>query len=219
LRSARFVSAVEVEEGRRLSEVIVKQLTGGDPITARFLFAEYFTYVPTFKLFLACNHKPVIRGTDHAIWRRIHLVPFTVTIPADQQDKNLLDKLKAELPGILAWAVQGSVLWQQQGLAPPRAVTEQTKEYRNEMDVLGAFLDECCMVVPQGRVVNGTLYARFKQWADTNEEWVMPQKMFALRLKERGFVSFKGHASRGWQGLELREQAGPGVQGYLHEKF
>jgi putative DNA primase/helicase len=120
LRGARLVGAVEVESGRRLAEVLIKEVTGGDLISARFLHAEWFSFKPEFKIFLAANHKPVIRGTDHAIWRRIHLIPFNVQIPEAERDKELPDKLKAELPGILNWAIDGCILWRDQGLTPPR---------------------------------------------------------------------------------------------------
>ncbi|HLI51013.1 MAG TPA: phage/plasmid primase, P4 family, partial [Thermomicrobiaceae bacterium] len=122
LRGARFVAAVETEDGRRLSEPLVKQLTGGDRVTARFMRAEWFEFSPTFKLWLATNHKPVIRGTDHAIWRRIRLIPFTVTIAEADQDKELPAKLRAEMPGILRWAIDGCLSWQRDGLGVPEAV-------------------------------------------------------------------------------------------------
>jgi putative DNA primase/helicase len=147
LRGARLVGAVEVESGRRLAEVLVKEMTGGDRITARFLHSEFFTFKPEFKIFLAANHKPVIRGTDHAIWRRIHLIPFNVQIPKKEQDRELPEKLKAELPGILNWALEGCLMWQEHGLEPPQEVQTATEEYREEMDPLGDFLAECCTLL------------------------------------------------------------------------
>jgi len=207
LRGARLVTAVEVEEGRRLSEVVVKQVTGGDPITARFLYSENFEFKPQFKLFLACNHKPVIRGTDHAIWRRIRLIPFTVEIPDDQQDKELPLKLRAELPGILTWAVKGCLDWQRDGLAAPKEVLHATKEYREEMDVLGMFLDECCDT--QGEVLTGHLFGAYKNWAEAQEEYVMSQKLFALKLRERGFTPYARHGNRYWREISLKSGVAP----------
>ena len=137
LRGARFVATSEVEEGQRFGEALVKQLTGGDTITARFLFAEYFEFVPTFTIWLAANHKPVIKGDDHAMWRRIRLIPFSVTISDDKQDKELPNKLRQEFSGILNWAIAGCLQWQAQGLNPPQDVMEATHEYQAEMDVLG----------------------------------------------------------------------------------
>lgn len=140
LHGARLVSAVEVEGGRRLAEAQVKQLTGGDLIAARFLYQEFFEFRPAFKLFLGVNHTPVIQGTDHGIWRRIHLVPFTVTIAKEDQDKRLGEKLRAERSGILRWAVEGGLAWQAEGLEPPLVVSMATEEYRAEMAILARFL-------------------------------------------------------------------------------
>ncbi|ROR03388.1 phage/plasmid primase, P4 family, partial [Desulfosoma caldarium] len=148
LRGARFVAAAESAEGRRLDEALIKRLTGGDTISARFLYAEPFEFKPQCKIVIATNHKPDIRGQTSAIWRRMRLVPFTVQIPPEEQDRELGQKLEAELPGILAWAVRGCLEWQRQGLQPPEAVTEATEGYRSEMDTIGDFIDECCVVHP-----------------------------------------------------------------------
>ncbi|GAF75138.1 unnamed protein product, partial [marine sediment metagenome] len=146
LKGARFVTAIEAEAGRRLAEALVKQLTGGDRVTARLLYSEYFEFTPTHKLYLAVNHKPVIRGTDHAIWRRIRLIPYDVTIPDEDQDKHLSDRLAAEREGILAWLVRGCLEWQRDGLGMPDAVRKATASYRSEMDVLGEFIADCCVI-------------------------------------------------------------------------
>ena len=130
LAGVRFVTVNEVEDGQNLAESLMKQLTGNDTITARFLYAEHFDYKPQFKLFIRANHKPVIKNTDEGIWRRIRLIPFTVTIPEEERDKRLLQKLKDELPGILAWAVEGCLEWQQYGLGMPEEVKQAVKEYR-----------------------------------------------------------------------------------------
>src|SRR5262249_51948077 len=143
LQGARFVAAVEAEGGKRLAEALVKQLTGGDTITARFLYGEHFEFQPMFKLWLAVNHRPVVQRTDHAIWRRMRLLPFMVTIPAAEQDKRLPEKLQAELPGILRWTVESCLAWQQEGLEPPAAVKQATEDYRAEMDVIAAFIQKC----------------------------------------------------------------------------
>ena len=158
LRGARLVSAVEIGLGKKLDEALVKQLTGGDPITSRFLFQEYFEHRPTFKLFLAVNHLPEIRGTDHGIWRRIHLIPFNVIIKEEEMDRKLAYKLEAELPGILTWAVKGCLEWQKQGLEMPTQAhrpsvnTEviQTKSQISSRD--------CCMKGPDARVTIKQLY-------------------------------------------------------------
>jgi putative DNA primase/helicase len=186
LKGVRFVSAVEVEGTRRLAEVLVKQLTGGDTVTARFLFQDFFEFKPTLKVFVAVNHKPQIRGTDWAIWRRIRLIPFTVTIPDDKQDKRLPEKLRAELPGILAWAVRGCLVWQRKGLGLPEEVKKATAEYREEMDILGGFLAERCRL--DGRAVTPAteLYKAYVEWCEQGGEEPIKQTTFGTRLTERG---------------------------------
>jgi putative DNA primase/helicase len=203
LRGARFVSAVEVEEGRRLAEVLVKQITGGDKLTARFLFNEYFDFQPQFKLWLAANHKPIIRGTDHAIWRRIRLVPFTVTIPQEKRDKRLLEKLRTELPGVLSWAVRGCLAWQQEGqLSTPEAVQEATRGYQSEMDTVGAFLSECCLEKPDAQVKAGDLLAAYQEWSGDKK---MTHQKLRFKLEDRGFrrerSTITGHIL--WHGIGL----------------
>jgi putative DNA primase/helicase len=204
LVGSRFVSAVEVEEGRRLSEAVVKQATGQDTISARFLFKEFFEFSPTFKVFLAANHKPQIRGTDHGIWRRIRLIPFQVCIPDAEQDRDLGEKLRAELPGILALAVRGCLSWQREGLTPPAEVCAATQGYREEMDTIGAFLGECCILGPGATVSASALYATYREWCEQCHETELSQREFATRLHERGLEPGKGtHGVRLWKGLRL----------------
>lgn len=189
LAGARVVSAVEVESGRRLAEALVKQVTGGDVVTARFLHKEYFEFRPQFKLFLATNHKPVIYGTDHAIWRRLKLVPFNVTIPENEQDKELVEELKQELSGILTWAVQGCLNWQRIGLNEPAEVLQATDGYRNEMDVLGQFIEESCETGERHEVMAKRLYQEYLSWCEDSKEKNWSKKLFGTRMRERGFVS------------------------------
>jgi len=203
LAGARFVSASEAEAGRRLSEELVKTVTGGEAVPARFLYGEFFEFRPQFKLFLATNHKPIIKGTDTAIWRRIRLVPFTVTIPLEQQDRELPGKLHAELPGILTWAVQGCLAWQEQGLDAPQDVVTATKDYREEMDLLAAFLEECCVQTSEATVPAGRLYERYKKWCDDNGESPLNQQTFGMRLSERDFKSVRTGRVRSRRGICL----------------
>jgi putative DNA primase/helicase len=203
LVGARFVAGSEAEDGRRFSEVLVKQLTGGDKITARFLFKEYFDFRPQFKLWLAANHKPVIRGTDLAIWRRIRLVPCTVTIPEAERDPNLPGKLRAELPGVLAWAVRGCLAWQQDGLGMPQAVRDATNEYREEMDVLGGFLSERCEARADALVKASELYAAYKAWCEASGERALNQTRFGTALGERGLEKEKTRTGIFYSGLAL----------------
>lgn len=147
LRGARFVAAIETEQGRRWAESKVKSLTGGDKISARFMRQDFFEFMPQFKLIVAGNHKPAIRNIDEAMKRRLHLIPFTITVPPERRDKHLQQKLLAERDGILAWAVQGCLEWQRQGrLDPPQQVLDATDEYFEEEDAIGEFLDEDCHV-------------------------------------------------------------------------
>lgn len=203
LVGARFVAGSEAEDGRRFSEVLVKQLTGGDKITARFLFKEYFDFRPQFKLWLAANHKPVIRGTDLAIWRRIRLVPCTVTIPEAERDPNLPGKLRAELPGVLAWAVRGCLAWQQDGLGMPQAVRDATNEYREEMDVLGGFLAEYCGVGADLSVRSAKLYEAYKTWCDASGERPLSQTRFAPMMAERGFEKRRDRSGAFFSGIDV----------------
>lgn len=208
LLGVRYAFTSESEENRRFAEAKVKRLTGNDPIKARFLYRDFFEFSPTHKLWLATNHKPVIRGTDHAIWRRIRLIPFTVTIPDDQQDKDLLSKLLEERSGILAWAVQGCLDWQRDGLTFPEEVRVATESYRAEMDVVAAFLDDCCIIGPRYWVYSRELYAAYQKWAEENGERPMSQKMFAMRLQERGFTRERYGRARTWRwtGLGLVDE-------------
>lgn len=214
LVGTRFVSAVEAEAGRRLDEALVKQLTGGDTITARFLFKEFFDFRPNFKIWLAANHKPTIGNTDHGIWRRIRLIPFTVTIPDHQQDKRLPEALAAELPGILAWAVRGCLAWQADGLGMTDEVRAATDSYRDEMDVFGPFLEECCFAEPGSHIKTKELNTTYAEWCEANGERKRSAKALGGALRERGFES--GRLAKGvrcWRGLRLRRESDPGAEG------
>jgi putative DNA primase/helicase len=149
LRGARFVTATETEEGRRWAESRIKMLTGGDPVRARFMRQDFFEYTPQLKLVISGNHKPGLRSVDEATRRRFNLIPFTVTIPANERDKDLGDKLKAEWPGILQWMIDGCLAWQREGLNPPEAVTAATSAYLEAQDSVAAWLDECCELDPK----------------------------------------------------------------------
>jgi putative DNA primase/helicase len=197
----RFVATIETDEGKRMAESLMKQLTGGDSVRARRMREDFWEFDPTWKIFLAANHRPVIRGCDFAVWRRIKLVPFTVTIPEKEKDKNLLDKLKAEWPGILAWAVQGCLLWQQEGLCEPAEVREATAAYQAEQDQIQAFLDECCFVHSSARAAAGALHDAFVAWSGDRH---MTPKAFGQRLQEKGFEPTRLHGGvRGYMGIGL----------------
>jgi putative DNA primase/helicase len=220
LKGARFVTAAETEDGRRLAESLVKDLTGQDTITARFMRAEFFDFKPTHKLHLSTNHKPEIRGTDAAIWRRIRLVPWTVTIPPAEQDKKLSEKLRGELAGVLAWIVRGCVEWRHEGLKAPDAVRKATGAYRSEMDVIGAFIEDCCVLRPDASALATPLYVAYKEWCEESGEPIEKQRRFGMRLTERGLRREKVGGVYKWYGIGLRGGgAGPsGGNGPGNEK-
>jgi len=191
LLGARLVTAAEAEAGRRLSEVIVKQLTGGDTIIARRLHEEFFEFRPQFKLFLAANHRPVVRGTDHALWRRIRMIPFTVTIPEQEREKDLPARLLEELPGILAWAVRGCLEWQQDGLGNPEAVQQATRAYQEDMDPIADFLADGCVLNETAQAKAGDLYNAYEAWAMDQGEKPISQRMFGQQLGEKKFAKKK----------------------------
>src|SRR5918994_628155 len=192
LKGARFVSAAEVEKGRRLAESKVKQLTGRDTVTARFLFGENFDFKPEFKLWLSTNNKPVVQGTDDAIWDRIRLIPLTQRFDGSTADPKLPDKLRNELAGVFSWMVEGCLEWQEHGLEEPKTVTDATNQYREEMDTLASFLDEVCVVGAHYRVLAERLYQRYAMWCDNSGERKDPKKAFVARLEERGFERRRG---------------------------
>ena len=229
LKGARFVAASETDDGKRRSAALVKQLTGGDRISVRFMRGEFFEYVPTYKIFLSTNHKPVIRGADDGIWRRLMLIPFNVQfhddIPANQhlpldlrKDRNLPEKLRADIPGILRWAIEGCLAWQKDGLGLPDEVREATAGYRSEMDVLAHFVADRCVTVPTARVQSSRLYAAYAQWCDDNGEFKLPNKMFTLKMKERGFEPRHGREGNFYSGLGLAAGEGS-VTGVKAEKY
>jgi putative DNA primase/helicase len=194
LHGARFVSASETEEGKRLSEGLIKRLTGGDMLKARFLFQEHFEFMPQMHVWLSFNRKPLVSGDDIALWERIRLIPFDVFIPPEARDKNLVMKLRAELPGILAWAVQGCLEWQRLGdLAPPIEVVAATESYQHEMDTFGQFLAECCRRAPERKVKMGHLYEAYKEWCEENGIR-RPESMMKIgqRLNTMGIERQKG---------------------------
>lgn len=210
LAGARFVSAVEIEEGKAVSQALVKAVTGGEPIVARFLFREFFEFVPQFTAWLAVNHRPVVRGCDNGIWRRLRLIPFKASFEGEARDNDLGRRLRDEASGILAWAVRGALAWQRDGLRTPDAVHVATQTYRRDMDVLRPFLDDCCKEDPQYAIASGDLYCAYQAWAETNGERCASAQAFGRRLADRGFQRERNTRTRSWVGLTLRSMA-PGA--------
>lgn len=206
LEGTRLAVAMEVEDGRRMAESLVKQMTGGDQLTARKMRQDFRKFDPTHKVWLGANHKPVIRGTDNAIWRRIRLVPFNATIPPAQQDRTLAARLRQELPGILAWAVHGCLEWAGEGLGLADEVRAATAAYRSEQDVLAGFLDECCVVQPSASVGSTELADAYAEWSGTP----LSQRTLADKLRERGYERHRTKSGVRWLGLGLLAEGGVG---------
>lgn len=200
----RFVSCVETEASRRLAESTVKMLTGGEKIMARRMREDFWEFNPTHKLVLCTNHRPIVSGTDHGIWRRLLLVPFLQRFDGDRQDKQLPEKLKAERSGILAWAVRGCLEWQRIGLNPPASITGATEDYRSSEDIFGRFIADCCVVNRAGAVPFKNLYARFEQWANDGGDFLPAKRVVGAWLDENGYEKYSANG-RHYRGLMLRE--------------
>jgi putative DNA primase/helicase len=198
----RFAAAIEAEEGKRIAESLMKQMTGGDRIRARKLFKDFFEFLPSHKIVLAANHKPEVRGTDHAVWRRIKLVPWNATIAEADKDRDLPQKLKTELPGILNWALRGCLDWQENGMDEPKEVKEATAEYRKEQDSVEHFLTSCCHVDPKDpavKVQGRTLWQLYVDWSGAND---LSEKAFNAILRQKGHFGKPGHGNRFyWHGI------------------
>ena len=204
LRGARLVTATETEEGRRWAESRIKQLTGGDTISARFMRQDFFDFCPSFKLVIAGNHRPSLRSVDEAIRRRFHLIPFAVKIPPKERDAELAEKLKAEWPGILNWMVEGCLKWQKERLRPPRAVLEATEAYLSAEDAIATWIDERCERDPNAWESSAALFASWSAWADAAGEPVGTQKKLTQALNDRDGFTIKNTAkARGLNGLRI----------------
>lgn len=196
LNGKRLVVSSELVDGNRLNEGLVKDLTGGDTMSARFLYGEVFHFKPTFKLWLYGNHKPTITGTDDGIWRRVRLIPFDVQIPPAERDPQLGRKLIAELPGILTWAVRGWQDYQAHGLQTPSKVQQATGSYRAESDILGQFIGDRCILQAGLTAEAGALYAAYKEWAEENGLRANSNVRLAKMLIERGLKREKNATTR-----------------------
>lgn len=214
LVGARLALTTETEDGAALAESLVKSLTAGDTISARPLYGRPFNFQPQFKLLMLGNHRPVVRGTDHGIWRRIRLVPFRRTFGPDERDPHLLDKLKGEAAHIAAWMVEGCLEWQHRGLADvPAVVATETASYQTEQDTLGQWLDEAAERNAVCEVASNELYANYRLWAI--ESGLRPASKVSLgrRLGERGFRSRRSNGQTLWIGLRLKPKRGAGYSG------
>lgn len=209
LRGARLVTSQETDKGRRWAESRVKAITGGDPISARFMRQDFFTFRPQFKLLIAGNERPSLQTVDEAIRRRFHLVPFEQRVTADMRDEALPQKLRAEWSGILEWMLEGCISWIEQGLQPPDRVVAATAAYLTSEDSVGAWMEECCTLAATAWAASGDLYSSWATWAARAGEKTGTQKALAAELQKRGFTPAKsGHAkTRGYAGLSVKQDS------------
>lgn len=211
LASSRFVSAVESEEGEKLQESLVKTITGGEPILARFLRQEFFEFLPEFKVFFTTNHKPIIGGVDDGIWRRVKIIPFTLNLKPHERDKKLEEKLSLEMPGILNWVLEGCLKWQKSGLKEPRVVMDATGNYKEDMDILGPFLYESCYIdEPKNeaiRIEAKELYTVYDRWCFGSGERSLGNRSFYRMLETKGFGKVKGTGNKTFlTGITLKDR-------------
>jgi putative DNA primase/helicase len=211
LRGARLVTAVETEEGRTWAESKLKAITGGDEISARFMRQDFFCFTPSFKLMIGGNHKPRLRSVDEAMRRRFHLIPFAVTVPLAERDKDLAEKLKAEWPAILRWMIDGCLIWQRDGLNPPQAVIDATNKYLETEDSIGTWIEDRCECKISYQDTSASLFASWKAWAELNGEFVGSQKQFAEKLQGRGMEQIKigNKNARGFRGIHAIKTEAP----------
>jgi P4 family phage/plasmid primase-like protien len=213
LRGARLVTAIETEDGRRWAESKAKALTGGDKIAARFMRQDFFEFAPQFKLLIAGNHRPGLRSVDEAIRRRLHLIPFNITIPAAKRDNQLTEKLRVEWPAILRWTVKGCLEWQRHGLNPPAAVLDATSKYLAAEDRFGIWLQDRCEVGRQYSAPVGELFRSWVTWCESAEEKPGSQKRFSETCTPEGSVQARHRASERYSDWRLRALYESGVDG------
>lgn len=210
LRGARLVVCAEVPSSRQLSESLVKDLTGGDTISARFLHAEYFTFRPQCKFIVYGNHRPTIVDTDDGIWRRVQLIPFSHRIPSEDQNRQLPELLAQQREGILAWAIRGAVTWNRDGLDAPSEVTSATDSYRTDEDPVRQFIDDECVTEPSTEAITALLYDAYSRWCERNQERPISKKAFGQSLAQRGYERTKRDGIRIYRGIAIHSNSDPG---------
>jgi putative DNA primase/helicase len=206
LKGARFVAATETQEHSKFNESELKQLTGGDTITARFLHQEFFQFLPEFKLWISGNHKPV-SGDGYGIWRRLILIPFNVKFAKKDRDNKLTEKLKQELPGVLNWAIEGCIKWQKEGLKPPDAIQSAISEYKSEMDTVQQWIDDCWETnsATDSEIKSTELYRSYINWAAQNGEYYkLTQNKLGRKLIERGVKTKRRSNGNHYLGIALK---------------
>ena len=209
MRGARFVSAVEAPGERRFNEELLKNIVGGDPITARFLRQEFFDFHPECKIWLASNHKPIVKEFSLGFWRKIRLIPFKVIIPEEERILHYDNILLEEKEGIFNWILEGYKKWKEEKLKTPDEIKEATAEYKSSMDVVAEFIEQCCVESHKAQIATRELYKAYKNWCDESGEEPVKKKSFGRRLSERGYKSIKigsPKQERGWLGIALKDK-------------
>jgi len=206
LKGARYVLAAEPDQGNSLSEGLVKQITGGERITARHLNQEPIEFKPVCKFWLQTNHLPNISGTDEGIWRRVHVVPFNVSIPPEERNLQLTNELEEELPGILAWAVKGCLMWRQEGLGKPAAVRDAVEAYQGQNDGVPTFVEERLTVEKGKTLTKREVYDEYNHWATSEGFPTLEHPQLTPRLKKAGLKDGKKkRIGRYWKDVRLQD--------------
>jgi P4 family phage/plasmid primase-like protien len=211
LMGARLVIAQEMQKGRRWDEAKIKNLTGADRLTARFMRGDFFDFKPTHKLMIAGNHKPSLRNVDEAIRRRFLLVPFTVTIPEHERDPQLIEKLKPEWPAILRWMIDGCLQWRQYGLLIPAIVRAASEEYFGDQDIIAQWVDEWLVADPKAFTTSRDLFKCWCLWCDERKLTPGTETAFVESLKERGYEHKRKEFGRGFIGIALKANNAPSM--------
>lgn len=211
LAGARYVSINELQAGDRLDEQVVKAIAGREPISARFMYREYFQFLPSFTPWLRTNHKPIITGEDDGIWRRLVMLKFGRRFTQAQQDPHLEDTLLAERNEILRWMIEGAQKYLAEGINPSTSMLAELRTYRQDSDLLGEFLADKTRSDPSAQVLQQLLFSRYSHWCAESSVRSMSKKQFTQRLVERGFSEAKSGSNRYYIGLALHEAGGGGV--------
>lgn len=204
LKGARLVSINELEESKKLAEAEIKNMTGGEALTARYLHQEFITFYPQFKLHLTSNYKPSVYDNSHGLWRRINLINWSVIVKEADQDKQLFDKLKNELSGVLNWALAGLQDYLKNGLQTPQRVLNDTAEFRTEMDSIGQFIETYCYVDCEARGKVSELYAKYSEWAKETGRQPVNNMRFGNSLKDKGYTNYKSGGVMVYKGIAVR---------------
>lgn len=213
LKGKRFVIASELNEGQTFDESLIKALTGGDIVPVRYLYGEEFPLVPQFKLWIGTNEKPKVKGTNLGIWRRVRLIPFLYTFKDEEKDPDFFEKfIEPELPAILNWAVEGCLKWQNEGIEVPHKVMMAVEEYQTEMDSIGRFIEECCIVGEDYKSKSSTLFNEYVKWCSENREHELTNVKFAQKLKEKGYIKTRFTNGIHYTGIGISDNSYTGYQ-------